>query len=60
MKISKKRQEYQNMIDDREYYSIGEALDIFSKSKSKNFDESIDIAINLGIDAGKSLSLIHI
>ena len=54
MKISKKRQEFQNMIDDREYYSIGEALDIFSKSKSKNFDESIDIAINLGIDAGKS------
>ena len=54
MKTSKKRQAYQDMIDDRQFYSVGEALDIFSKSKSKNFDESIDIAINLGIDAGKS------
>ena len=33
MKISKKRQAYQNMIDEREFYSIGEALDIFSKKK---------------------------
>ena len=54
MKTSKKRQAYQDMIDDRQFYSVGDALDIFSKSKSKNFDESIDIAINLGIDAGKS------
>lgn len=54
MKTSKKKQAYQDMIDDRQFYSIGEALEIFSKSKSKNFDESIDIAINLGIDAGKS------
>ena len=54
MKTSKKRQAYQDMIDDRKFYSVGEALDIFSKSKSKKFDESIDIAINLGIDAGNS------
>jgi hypothetical protein len=35
MKTSKKRQAYQDMIDDRQFYSVGEALDIFSKSKSK-------------------------
>ena len=54
MKMSKKKRAYQDLIDDKQFYSIGEAHEIFSKSQSKKFDESIDVAINLGIDVGKS------
>ena len=54
MKMSKKKKAYQDLIDDKLFYSIGEAHEIFSKSQSKKFDESIDVAINLGIYVGKS------
>ena len=35
-------------------YTFEEALGVFQEVKSNKFDESVDIAINLGIDAGKS------
>ena len=35
-------------------YSLEEAINIFQQVKSSKFDESIDIALRLGVDPGKS------
>ena len=35
-------------------YSLDEAINIFQQVKSSKFDESIDIALRLGVDPGKS------
>ncbi|MDH3694333.1 MAG: 50S ribosomal protein L1 [Gammaproteobacteria bacterium] len=37
-----------------EYYSIDEALKVVKETASAKFDESVDVAVNLGINARKS------
>ena len=38
------------MIENTKIYSINEAISILKKSKKLKFDETLDIAINLGVD----------
>ena len=52
--MSKKSLKINELVDIEKLYSFEEALGVFQEVKSNNFDESVDIAINLGIDAGKS------
>jgi large subunit ribosomal protein L1 len=52
--MSKKSLKINELVDIEKLYSFEEALGVFQEVKSNKFDESIDIAINLGIDAGKS------
>ena len=47
---SKRYKEIKKLIDVSKYYGIKEAVDIIRKSKKLKFDETIDIAINLGVD----------
>ncbi|MGI9554075.1 MAG: 50S ribosomal protein L1 [Thermodesulfobacteriota bacterium] len=39
-----------DLVDSDNFYSVNEAVDLVEKTKRANFDESVDIAINLGID----------
>ena len=51
------------MSQETKKYLIEEALGELNSNASKKFTESLDVSINLGIDASKSdqnLSLIHI
>ena len=47
---SKRYKEVKDLIEATKFYSIKEAIGLIKKSKKLKFDETIDIAINLGVD----------
>ena len=53
-KPSKRAQALEKAVDRSKTYAVNEALDLAKKTATAKFDESIDVAINLGIDAKKS------
>ncbi|MDB9770547.1 50S ribosomal protein L1, partial [Gammaproteobacteria bacterium] len=53
-KLTKKKKQLLELVNPENTYSLDEAMTIFQTVKSAKFDESIDIALRLGIDAGKS------
>lgn len=53
-KISKKQKEMAKVIKVAHAYSVQEAVALLKQFTSKNFRESIDISVNLGVDPRKS------
>ena len=53
-KVTKKQKIILEKVNPEQTYSIAEALDIIQSVKSPKFEESIDIAIRLGVDPTKS------
>ena len=53
-KLTKKKKQLLELVDPENTYSLEEAMDIFQSVKSNKFDESVDIALRLGVDPGKS------
>ena len=53
-KLTKKKKQLLELVDPENVYSLEEAMNIFQTVKSNKFDESVDIALRLGIDPGKS------
>ncbi|QCI21370.1 50S ribosomal protein L1 [Buchnera aphidicola (Hyadaphis tataricae)] len=53
-KISKRMKNIKNNIDSEKLYPLEEIISLLKKSSKVKFKESIDIAINLGINAKKS------
>ncbi|MFO1386387.1 MAG: 50S ribosomal protein L1, partial [Chitinivorax sp.] len=53
-KVSKRLQALKAKVDRNKLYSLDEALSLVKETASAKFDESIDIAVNLGVDARKS------
>jgi len=53
-KLTKKKKQLLELVNPESTYSLEEAMNIFQTVKSNNFDESLDIALRLGIDPGKS------
>lgn len=53
-KVTKKQKIILEKVNPEQTYSIAEALDIMQSVKSPKFEESIDIAIRLGVDPTKS------
>ena len=54
VKPTKKKKQLLELVDPENTYSLEEAMNIFQTVKSNQFDESVDIALRLGIDPGKS------
>ena len=52
--LTKKKKQLLELVDPENIYSLDEAMNIFQEVKSTKFDESVDIAIRLGVDPGKS------
>ena len=52
--LTKKKKQLLELVNPENIYSLDEAMSIFQKVKSTKFDESVDIAIRLGVDPGKS------
>jgi len=48
-----KRQEYLATLEEKKY-TVSEAVEFLKSGPKSNFKESVDVAINLGIDASKS------
>jgi large subunit ribosomal protein L1 len=53
-KLTKKKKQLLELVNPENTYSLEEAMQVFQTVKSNKFDESIDIALRLGIDPGKS------
>ncbi|MBS9778089.1 MAG: 50S ribosomal protein L1 [Gammaproteobacteria bacterium] len=53
-KISKRMQAIRESIDANKVYNANEALDLLKSLSSTKFVESVDVAINLGVDPRKS------
>ena len=52
--MSKRAKTITALVDRAKAYAIAEALDLAKKTATAKFDESIDVAVNLGIDSKKS------
>ena len=52
--ITKKAKAVQGKVDSNKLYPLGDALGIVKDCATAKFDESIDVAVQLGIDAKKS------
>lgn len=57
--ISKRYKALADKVDRNKLYAVDEALNLVKENAQAKFDESIDIAINLGIDARKSDQLVR-
>jgi len=53
-KSSKRMVVNRESLDSNQHYSLDEAISLLKKTSNAKFNETIDIAINLGIDAKKS------
>jgi large subunit ribosomal protein L1 len=53
-KLSKRMQKVRAKVDHAKAYSVDEALKIVKETAVAKFDESVDVAVNLGVDAKKS------
>lgn len=53
-KISKRMKKINETVDRNKNYSVLEAFDLLKKTASAKFNETVDVAINLGIDPKKS------
>ena len=51
---SKRGKKIVGLVDRSKAYEVKQALDLVKKSATAKFDESVDVAVNLGIDAKKS------
>jgi len=53
-KLTKKKKQSLEIVNPENTYSLEEAMKIFQTVRSTKFDESVDIALRLGIDTDKS------
>ena len=53
-KPSKRVEKINGLVDRTKAYELKQALELVKKTATAKFDESIDVAVNLGIDAKKS------
>ncbi len=58
-KVSKRYKALAAKVDRNKLYPVGEALALVKETAKAKFDESIDVAVNLGIDAKKSDQLVR-
>jgi len=52
--ISKRRKAFESKVDRAKAYAALEAMKLVKETATAKFDESVDVAVNLGIDAKKS------
>lgn len=57
--LSKRQKSVQGKVDRTKNYAVGEALALAKELATAKFDESIDVAVSLGIDARKSDQLVR-
>ena len=53
-KLSKRIKNIREQLDSTKQYDVTEAFEVLKKNSTVKFDESVDVSVNLGIDARKS------
>ena len=51
---TKRKKTWDSLVQHNKYYAVLDALNIVRQTAKAKFDESVDVAVNLGIDAKKS------
>tara|TARA_B100000003_G_scaffold131987_1_gene118433 strand:- start:633 stop:848 length:216 start_codon:yes stop_codon:yes gene_type:complete len=59
MGISKRHRENREVVDSEARYELSQAISILQNSKKTKFEESVDVAINLGIDPSKLIKILE-
>ncbi len=54
MAISKRVKSWTDKIDSEKFYPLTDALQLLKECSTVKFDESVEVAVNLGVDARKS------
>ena len=54
VKLTKRQKTYVNLVERNKPYPAMDAMKLMKQAATAKFDESVDIAVNLGIDAKKS------
>src|SRR5664280_139270 len=57
--LTKKQKSFQGKIDSNKLYPLADALGLVKECANAKFDESIDVAVQLGIDAKKSEQVVR-
>jgi large subunit ribosomal protein L1 len=58
-KVSKRYKEIAAKVDRSKFYAVEDALNLAKETAKAKFDESIDVSVNLGVDARKSDQLVR-
>ncbi|MDO8887276.1 MAG: 50S ribosomal protein L1 [Hydrogenophaga sp.] len=58
-KLTKKQKAFEGKVDSNKLYALTEAIAIIKECANAKFDESIDVAIQLGVDAKKSAQVVR-
>ena len=53
-KTGKRFDKIRSLVDISREYTVGEAVDLVKQTASTKFDETVEVAVNLGVDARKS------
>jgi large subunit ribosomal protein L1 len=53
-KLPKRVEAVRSKVDRSKTYSVDDALKLVKETATAKFDESVDLAVNLGVDAKKS------
>ena len=59
MKQTKKRKKALEKMEALKYYNVQDACDIVKKTANSNFDESVDLAVRLGVDPKKANQMVR-
>ena len=59
MKLTKKRKKALENLDALKYYNVEDACGIVKKAANSNFDESVDLAVRLGVDPKKANQMVR-
>jgi large subunit ribosomal protein L1 len=58
-KVSKRIQAIKSKVDRAKVYAVDDALTLAKETATAKFDESIDVSVNLGVDARKSDQMVR-
>ena len=59
MALSKRRKALEAKVDRNKLYALNDALNLVKETSNAKFNESVDVAVNLGVDARKSDQLVR-
>ena len=59
VKIGKRHKSNREQIDKSRKYSVEDAVDLLGKFKPPKFDETVEVAIKLGVDVKKSDQIVR-
>ena len=59
-KVSKRLKAIRATVEANKLYAIDDAIALVKKAATAKFDESVDVAFNLGVDARKSDQVVRL